>query len=70
LAASVESATRVIAPALGGVLLASLGVWGPALFCAILMLWVTTFIMRRIAGDLPEPSDSAVLETPAVVASH
>jgi DHA1 family tetracycline resistance protein-like MFS transporter len=70
LAASVESATRVIAPALGGVLLASLGVWGPALFCAILMFWVTTFIMRRIAGDLPEPTDTAMLETPAVVASH
>jgi len=53
LATSVESLTRVLAPALGGALLTWWGVWGPALFAAIVMAWVTYFIMRRIAGEVP-----------------
>jgi MFS family permease len=54
LAGSVESATRVIAPALGGYLLGQFGVWGPALFCGMLMIWVTTFIWRRLFVN-PDP---------------
>jgi DHA1 family tetracycline resistance protein-like MFS transporter len=72
LATSVESATRVIAPALGGVLLAWMGVWGPAIFTALVMVWVTTFVIRRIAGEAPAApaAEVAAFETPAAAQSH
>ena len=54
LGTSVESATRVVAPALGGYLLGQFGPWGPALFCTLLMAWVSTFIWRRIVAN-PDP---------------
>lgn len=54
LGTSVESATRVIAPALGGYLLGQFGPWGPALFCTLLMAWVSTFIWRRLVAN-PDP---------------
>lgn len=54
LAASVESSTRVIAPALGGWLLGQFGPSGPALFCGMVMVWVTTFIWRRLVAN-PDP---------------
>ena len=40
---SVEAMTRVIAPAVGGFLLQSLGVWAPGIFSAILLFWAVTF---------------------------
>jgi DHA1 family tetracycline resistance protein-like MFS transporter len=54
LGTSVESATRVLAPALGGYLLGQFGPWGPALFCTLLMAWVSTFIWRRLVAN-PDP---------------
>ena len=45
---SVEAMTRVIAPAVGGFLLQSLGVWAPGIFSAILLFWTVTFTYRRI----------------------
>lgn len=54
LGTSVESSTRVIAPALGGILLAQFGAWGPALFCTVLMIWVASFIWRRFIVN-PDP---------------
>jgi DHA1 family tetracycline resistance protein-like MFS transporter len=54
LGASVESLTRVIAPALGGILLAQFGPWGPAIFCTVLMIWVASFIWRRFIAN-PDP---------------
>ena len=56
LSASIESATRVIAPTLGGVLLERLGAWSPGAFSALLLtglifyVWVTIF-----NRPLPEP---------------
>lgn len=50
LSTAVESGTRAIAPALGGVLLSQFGVWGPAFFCAILMVWVTALVWRRFVN--------------------
>lgn len=54
LSASVESLTRVIAPSLGGFLLGSLGAWTPGIAAALLMLWVTSFVWRRIVVN-PDP---------------
>jgi DHA1 family tetracycline resistance protein-like MFS transporter len=54
ISASLESLTRVIAPALGGVLLHYLGAWGPALFTSVVMVWVSTFVWRRMIVK-PDP---------------
>jgi len=49
LSASIESATRVIAPTLGGILLGRLGAWAPGAFGAVLLVgvfiyvWITIF---------------------------
>ncbi|MFZ5810373.1 MAG: MFS transporter [Chloroflexota bacterium] len=48
IAASLESATRVIAPTVGGFLIGNLGTWAPGVFCAILMAWSVTFAYRHI----------------------
>ncbi len=54
ISASIESLTRVIAPTLGGVLLAFARPWGPALFTAVVMLWVIYFIYHRLF-EKPDP---------------
>lgn len=54
LSASAESLTRVIAPSLGGFLLGSVGAWAPGITAALVMLWVTSFIWRRIIVN-PDP---------------
>ncbi len=51
LSASLESATRVIAPSLGGLLLGSLGTWAPGLAGAILMAGVVIYVWRKIIPD-------------------
>lgn len=48
LSASIESATRIAAPILGGYLLQALGAWSPGAFGAIVMLGVSIFIYARI----------------------
>ncbi len=48
LAGALESITRVIAPAVGGFLLGTLGVWAPGVFCALVLLWSVWFAYRRI----------------------
>jgi DHA1 family tetracycline resistance protein-like MFS transporter len=71
LATAVESSTRVIAPALGGFLLGQFGVWGPALFSGLLMLWVSTFIWRRFVVNPDPPLDNTLAGAPPSVAiSH
>lgn len=57
LATSVESLTRVIAPSLGGFLLGVIGVWAPGVFSGLVMLWVLSFIYRRLVlrPDPPLP---------------
>ena len=68
LGTSVESATRVIAPALGGWLLSQFGAWGPALFSAGLMIWVSTFIWRRFFVN-PDPPLEQEAAQPATVSA-
>jgi DHA1 family tetracycline resistance protein-like MFS transporter len=70
LATSVESSTRVIAPALGGFLLAQFGAWGPALFSALMMLWVSTFIWRRFVVNPDPPLDEGAVAAPIALPSH
>jgi DHA1 family tetracycline resistance protein-like MFS transporter len=48
ISASLESATRVISPSIGGYLLQQLGAWAPGIFSAILMSWAVSFAYRRI----------------------
>jgi len=54
LAASAESLSRVIGPALAALLLGSLGPWAPGIFGAALMIWVTSFAYRRLITR-PDP---------------
>ena len=64
LSASIESATRVIAPTLGGFLLERLGAWSPGTFGAVLLaglfiyVWITIFnhpIIQDENGATPAP---------------
>jgi DHA1 family tetracycline resistance protein-like MFS transporter len=48
ISASLEAATRVIAPSVGGYLLQNLGTWAPGVFSAVLMAWAVTVAYRRI----------------------
>jgi DHA1 family tetracycline resistance protein-like MFS transporter len=54
LSATIDSMTRVFAPALGGVLLASLGTWAPGLFGAILTGGLSFFLWSKILNS-PTP---------------
>jgi len=45
---SLDGATRVIAPSVGGFLLQNLGAWAPGAVCAALMAWAVYFAYRRI----------------------
>lgn len=48
LGASIESATRIFAPIIGGYLLQSFGTWSPGIFSSALMLGITIFIYFQI----------------------
>jgi DHA1 family tetracycline resistance protein-like MFS transporter len=48
LSASVESATRIFAPVMGGALLQHLGTWAPGAFGALLMVGVFAYVWIRI----------------------
>lgn len=48
LSASLESATRVIAPTLGGFLLERFGTSAPGLLAGLILLWLSTYIFRFI----------------------
>jgi DHA1 family tetracycline resistance protein-like MFS transporter len=48
LSASLESATRVIAPSLGGFLLESLGTSAPGVLGGVILIWLSTYIFRFI----------------------
>jgi DHA1 family tetracycline resistance protein-like MFS transporter len=55
LSASLEALTRVLAPALGGVLIQNLGASSLGVVAGLLMTWLTTFIWRRLVVN-PAPS--------------
>ncbi len=48
LSAAVESATRIIAPLLGGVLLQQIGTWAPGIFGAVIMVGVSIYVFITI----------------------
>jgi hypothetical protein len=48
LAASVESATRIFAPVIGGALLQQLGTWAPGVFAAVVMAGVFLYVWVKI----------------------
>ena len=54
LSASLEGLTRVLAPAMGGILIQRLGSWSLGIFGAALMAWLVSFIWRRLIVD-PDP---------------
>jgi DHA1 family tetracycline resistance protein-like MFS transporter len=67
LSASVESATRIIAPILGGALLQQVGAWAPGALGAVLMFGILPYLWKKIynhpvvsASDRP-----AILSVPA-----
>jgi DHA1 family tetracycline resistance protein-like MFS transporter len=63
LSVSLESLTRVIAPSVGGLLLDRLGTSAPGVFGALIMVWVVSFVWRRLIvkpdPPLPERESSA-----------
>lgn len=62
ISASLESMTRVLAPTVGGLLLAQFGAVGPGLFTALVMVWVVSFVWRRLlhTGSKAAPTGSFV----------
>lgn len=58
LSASLESATRVIAPSLGGILLGSLGTWAPGITGTLLMIGVIFYVRKKILPEGGTPGSS------------
>jgi DHA1 family tetracycline resistance protein-like MFS transporter len=48
ISASIDSLTRVFAPAIGGVLLASLGTWAPGIFGAVILAGLTYYLWNTV----------------------
>ncbi len=46
--AALESFSRIVAPAVGGWLLGSVGAWAPAALATVIMAWVIVFAWRRL----------------------
>ena len=51
LSASIESLTRVFAPAIGGALLSSLGTWAPGLFGAIVLAGLSGYVWVKVLNN-------------------
>lgn len=60
ISASLESLTRVIAPTIGGLLLAQFGAVGPGLFTALVMAWVVSFVWRRLLHTTAKTTSKTV----------
>ncbi|HSR30990.1 MAG TPA: MFS transporter [Anaerolineae bacterium] len=58
--ASIESLTRVIGPAAGGLVLGALGAWAPGIIGAVIMAWLVFYVWRRliVKPDPPLPRRS------------
>lgn len=67
ISAALESLTRVIAPALGGLLLAQFGPLGPGLFCGIIMFGVVGYAWQRLLVN-PDPPLADRSRTPGMTA--
>jgi DHA1 family tetracycline resistance protein-like MFS transporter len=64
-AASVESLTRVIGPAAGGLLLGVMGAWAPGVMGAVIMAWVVIYVWRRLIVNPDPPLPSRGDKAPA-----
>ncbi len=69
LSASIDSLTRVIAPALGGVLLGSLGAWAPGVFGAMVLAGLSVYAWNTILNHtaLPQPKVLVLAEQPVLI---
>lgn len=54
ISSAVESATRIIAPSLGGYLLAEIGLWAPGLFSALILLGLIPYAYKHFI-QAPHP---------------
>jgi DHA1 family tetracycline resistance protein-like MFS transporter len=72
LSASLEALTRVLAPALGGVLIQQLGASSLGVVAGVLMIWLSTFIWRRLIvnPDPPLPDRGEKVATREAVQAH
>jgi DHA1 family tetracycline resistance protein-like MFS transporter len=67
ISASLESLTRIIAPSVGGILLAQFGAVGPGLFTALVMFWVVSFTWRHLMrGSDAQPITAPMAGSPDV----
>jgi DHA1 family tetracycline resistance protein-like MFS transporter len=57
IAASLESLTRVLAPVIGATLLQWARPWGPAIFTAVVMVYVAGYMWRRLFVNPDPPLD-------------
>jgi MFS family permease len=64
LSASIESATRVLAPTLGGFLMERLGTWSPGAFGATLLVCVFAYVWRTILNHPTLQDESEPLSIP------
>jgi DHA1 family tetracycline resistance protein-like MFS transporter len=64
-ASSIESLTRVIGPAAGGLLLGTLGTWAPGVVGAVIMAWVVFFAWRRLIVNPDPPLPGRGAKAPA-----
>ena len=68
MAASIESLTRVIGPAAGGFLLGALGAWAPGVVGAVIMIWLISYVWRRLIVNpdppLPDRGETAATREP------
>jgi DHA1 family tetracycline resistance protein-like MFS transporter len=62
---SVESLTRVIGPAAGGLLLGALGAWAPGVIGAVIMAWVVIYVWRRLIVNPDPPLPGRGVKAPA-----
>ena len=65
LSASIESATRVIAPTLGGILLGRIGTWAPGTFGAILLAGLFFYVWNKIFNHPVLENENNKSATPA-----
>jgi DHA1 family tetracycline resistance protein-like MFS transporter len=68
ISSSLESLSRVIAPAVGGWLLSSVGLWAPGLTAALTMAWVAAFSWRRLIVN-PDPALAELAPKPVTADS-
>jgi MFS transporter, DHA1 family, tetracycline resistance protein len=70
LSASLEALTRVVAPALGGLLIQQLGASSLGVLAGVLMAWLVTFIWRRLVVNPDPPLPRGSDETAGEQAVH